>query len=292
MFIHQIVILPSNNKQITMKRIYNFLPLLLALLVISCANPKKDKEKEGTSTEKEKNEKQEASKESAITLSKIDSFAQFPNAKLSMVKPESMEVPAGENTFQFKVENYELRNQTSDAEMQGLANSAKGQHVHFILNNGPYDAEYDNEFNKELPVGDHVMLAFLSRSYHMSVKNENSYVIKKLRVGEPSKEKQLDVDFTAPHLFYSRPKGTYSGDGAKKVLLDFFLLNTELEKGGNYVHVTINGNEEFKVTEWAPYAIKGMPMGENTIELELKDKEGNFIEGPFNKVKRTVTLEE
>lgn len=270
-----------------MKRIYNYLPLLLAILVISCANPKKDKEKE-----EDKTEKQEAKKETEITLSKIDSFAKFPDAQLSMVKPESTEVPAGENTFQFKVENYELKNQTSDADMQGLANSAKGQHVHFILNNGPYDAEYDNKFKKELPEGDHVMLAFLSRSYHMSVKNDNSYVLKKIRVGEPSKEKQLDVDFTAPHLFYSRPKGTYTGDGAKKVLLDFFLLNTELEKGNNYIHVTINDDKEFKVTEWAPYAIEGMPMGENTIQLELKDKDGNFVEGPFNKVKRTITLKE
>jgi len=267
-----------------MVRNFTIFSLLLAFIIVGCSNPKKKEE--------DKKEEQQQEKQEEVTLSKIDSFAQFPDAKLSMVQPESTDISAGENTFQFNVENYELKNQTSDAEMQGLANSNKGQHVHFILNNGPYDAEYNNEFSKKLPEGDHVMLAFLSRSYHMSVKNENSYVIKKFRVGEPKEEEQLDVDFTAPHLFYSRPKGTYSGDGAKKVLLDFFLLNTELSKTDNYVHVTINGEHEFKVTEWAPYVIEGMPMGENTIKLELKDSEGNYVEGPFNKVERSITLEE
>ena len=269
-----------------MIRKYKFLSLLLALAIVSCSNPKKKEE------DKKDEKQQMEEKAEEITLEKIESFAEFPDSKLSMAQPESTEVPAGKNTFQFQVDNYELRKQTEDADEQGLANSKKGQHVHYILNNGPYDAEYDKEFAKELPEGDHVMLAFLSRSYHMSVKNENAYVLKKLRVGEPAEEKQLDVDFTAPHLFYSRPKGTYSGDGAEKVMLDFYLFNIELGKSGNYVHVTINGEDEFKVKEWAPYAIEGMPMGENTIKLVLKDKDGNFVEGPFNKVERTITLKE
>jgi len=35
-----------------------------------------------------------------------------------------------------------------------------------------------------------------------------------------------------------------------------------------------------------------LPMGENTISLQLVDSEGNYIEGPFNKVERTITLEQ
>ena len=261
---------------------FKILTLILATALVACSNPKK-KEEQKQDTEKKAEE---------VTLTKIDSFATFPDAKLSLVQPEGTELPVGENTFQFKVDNYELQNQTSDVESLGLANSGKGQHVHFILNNGPYAAQYENEFTKDLPEGDHVMLAFLSRSYHMSVKNENSYVLKKLRVGEPAKAEQLDVDFTAPHLFYSRPKGTYSGDDTNKVMLDFFLLNSELGEDANYIDVTINGDNQFKVTENTPYAIEGLPMGENTINLVLKDNEGNFVKGPFNKVERTITLKE
>ena len=46
------------------------------------------------------------------------------------------------------------------------------------------------------------------------------------------------------------------------------------------------------IEEWVPYYIEGMPMGENTIKLELIDAEGNLIEGPFNVVERTITLSE
>ena len=31
-----------------------------------------------------------------------------------------------------------------------IANSAQGQHIHYILNNGPYSAHYENSFKKTL----------------------------------------------------------------------------------------------------------------------------------------------
>ena len=34
-----------------------------------------------------------------------------------------------------------------------LANSAKGQHIHFIVNNGPYSAHYSNNFEKDIENG-------------------------------------------------------------------------------------------------------------------------------------------
>ena len=72
--------------------------------------------------------------------------------------------------FGFEVTNYELGVQTEDATTRGIANSGKGQHIHFILNNGPYSAHYESVFSKSLNVGNYVMLAFLSRSYHESIK--------------------------------------------------------------------------------------------------------------------------
>ena len=100
-----------------------------------------------------------------------------------------------------------------------------------------------------------------------------------------------EADLTAPHLFYSRPKGTYKGADTQKVMLDFYLLNTSISADGNKVRATINGTE-FMIDEWAPHYIEGLPMGEATIKLELLDAEGNPIPGPFNSVERTVTLSE
>jgi len=100
----------------------------------------------------------------------------------------------------------------------------------------------------------------------------------------------MDIDFSAEHMFYSRPKGTYSGEDTKEVLLDFFIVGTEISPDGNRVKAIING-EEFYVTEWKPQVIKGLPLGENRIQLILIDENLDPIPGPFNAVTRTFTLE-
>ena len=97
------------------------------------------------------------------------------------------------------------------------------------------------------------------------------------------------VDLSKPHMFYSRPKGTYEGADTKNILLDFFLINTNLSPDGYKVRATIDGNE-FMLTKWVPYIVKGLPMGDNTFKLELLDKDGNLVDSPFNPVERTITL--
>jgi len=192
--------------------------------------------------------------------------------------------------FSFNVENYELGAQTKGLNPQKLANSGKGQHIHFILNNQPYSAHYEPSFKKEVPEGIHHLVAFLSRSFHESVKNENSVVVRKLAIGQDPKG-TFELNMESPTLIYSRPKGQYKGKDTEQILLDFFVLNTELSENGHKVRAKIN-TKEFIITEWAPHIIKGLPMGEVTIQLELIDAAGNIIPGPFNTVTRTVTLTE
>jgi len=91
-------------------------------------------------------------------------------------------------------------------------------------------------------------------------------------------------------LFYSRPKGTYSGDDTNKLLLDFYLANTNISADGNKVKVTINGTTEFMFSTWQPYFVEGLPMGDNTIKLELVDNAGNAIGDGINTVERTFSL--
>ena len=71
----------------------------------------------------------------------------------------------------------------------------------------PYSAHYGPEFTKELDKQENVILAFLSRSYHESVKNPDAFFLDVFPVdGEaPSFDKD------APHMFYSRPKGNLFG---------------------------------------------------------------------------------
>ena len=184
--------------------------------------------------------------------------------------------------FSFSIENYDLGIQTSKNFDYQLANSAKGQHIHFIVNNGPYSAHYTDSFSKGFEKDGNVILAFLSRSYHESVKNKDAYIL--TQVGES------DIDIENEFLFYSRPKGTYKGADTENLLLDFYLVNTEISKNGNKVRATIQ-NTEFIIDEWAPYYIKGLSKGEINIKLELIDSSGNLIKTPFNPSTRKVILE-
>lgn len=229
---------------------------------------------------------QDEVKETKIKLTKLEGSPKFEDAKISIASMNIGEVDSLASVdFDFKVENYELGAQTPTAGENGLANSGKGQHIHFILNNMPYSAHYESSFARDIPEGNHVLLAFLSRSYHESVKN--AFLVQNISVGNSTNEK---ADLTAPHMFYSRPKGIYSGKDTEKLLLDFFLVNTEISETGNNVKASING-EEFTITEWAPYVIEGLDKGQVEIRLQLLDAEGNLIQGPFNDVTRKVTLE-
>ena len=258
------------------------LTLIVSCAIFACSAPKQE---ESADTEEVVAEEAPA----PITLSKVSGSPEYADASLAMVSPGDSPLDTGAVSFNFTVENYELGAQTGDAGSKGLANSGKGQHIHLIVDNGPYSAHYESQFNKNLEEGNHVLLAFLSRSYHESVKNPNAFVVKQVTVGNPAET--AEVDFEAPHMFYSRPKGAYSGDDTKNLLLDFYLLNVNLSADGYKVRATING-EEFMIDEWAPHQIEGLPLGEVIVKLELIDAEGNNVPGPFNTVERTVTLTE
>jgi hypothetical protein len=195
---------------------------------------------------------------------------------------EDIKIDKNDYTFSFDVSDYTLGIQSIKDFDYTLANSKKGQHIHFIVNNGPYSAHYSESFTKKLDEKNNIILAFLSRSYHESVKNSNAYVLT-----QTGNEK---IDLTDEFLFYSRPKGTYKGVDTEKLLLDFYLVNTNLSSTGNKVKATIQ-DTEFIIEEWAPYYIEGLPKGEIKIKLELIDASGNLIDSPFNPSNRTVILE-
>lgn len=221
-----------------------------------------------------------------ISLSEVVS-PQFPDAALEMEAPlEGTNFDPGTIEFQFNVKNYQLATQTLDADIKQCANSGKGQHIHLIINGEPYKALYEPTYEAELVAGNYVVLSFLSRSYHESLKHYGAYVINQFSVGGTSSE---PVDLTKPHMFYSRPKGEYKGQDTEKVILDFYLVNTDLSPDGNKVRATING-EQFLIDKWAPYFMEGLPVGESSIKLELVDNTGNVIDGPFNTVERTISL--
>lgn len=270
------------------------LPIASLSLIMSCGDTPTDviDNPDSTAVKTEVAYEEGVLKGEKLTLRVLKDSPTFPNTKLSIVSPATESViETGNVDFQFNIEggDYTLGTQTHDAENKSCANSKKGQHIHLIIDNNPYEASYKTEHTTkaELEEGNHVALAFISRSYHESLKHDGAFAITQFQVGEEKIQDPIDLE--APHLFYSRPKGSYNISEAEKIFLDFYLVNTEIKEGGNYVLATIDG-EQFKVTTWEPYIIEGLSVGEHTVKIELFDKEGNFVEGPFNAEERTFAV--
>ncbi len=257
-----------------MKIIYSV--LIATLFLVACASGVEQTAQQGSQQEEEP---------TTIVLTNYEASTEFPDATLKSFTYEN-----GKFSYDYDASAYELGQQTPDADTKMCANSGKGQHIHFILNDQAYKAFYTAEFEHKMEDGEYLLLSFLSRSYHESIKNGTAALAKKVNFKDGKLAAQEDIKDAM--LFYSRPKGTYTGDDAKKVMLDFFIVNTELSETGNQVKVTVNSEEIATVTEWKPYFLENLPMGKNSVTLELVDAEGNTIEAPHNPVTREFDLME
>lgn len=249
---------------------------LLLILVIAC---KSDRKVDDGSSDAET----DASVEKKYQISPFSASTNYPDAELSNMTYQN-------GTFNFDVvgSEYKLGEQTPDAESKMCANSAKGQHIHLIIDAQPYAAYYTANFEHEVSDGTHHLLAFLSRSYHESLKHPEASIAQKITVKEGTIESSEDI--TDPMLFYSRPKGTYVGDDTKKIMVDFYPLNVEL--GDEYmVKLQVNG-EVTMLDEWQPYFVENLPMGQNTIGLALVYPDGSAVPGDQTSILQTITLRE
>lgn len=259
-------------------RLLSALMLLLALLFVACEPAASGNDSTEETTEEE-------ASTNTYTLTPFDASTAYPDAKMVDMMYES-----GKFMFPITATDYVLGSQTPDADSKMCANSGKGQHIHLIVDNAPYAAKYENEFEYELEDGEHYILAFLSRSYHESIKTDDAHMLQKVMVEDGSFASSEAME--EPMLLYSRPKGTYVGEkDTKKIMLDFYVANLTL--GTDYkVKVEINGEYETMVDVWQPYYIEGLPMGDNKVKLTLVDGEGNMVDTPLNPVERVFTLKE
>jgi len=256
----------------------NILAVFALLLLFTACEPAADSKEKAADTPKEQKPAATAKKYAVTAFTPSQAY---PDAKLRTMKFQ-------DGKFTFGVFSYDLGVQTPDAAAKMCANSAKGQHIHLIIDNEPYNARYTAEFDDvTMHDGVHHVLAFLSRSYHESIKTKDAHLAYKVSVKNQTIVATEKV--TTPMLFYSRPKGTYVGKDTKKVMLDFYPVNAPLGAGQYSVKADING-EIHMITEWQPYYVEGLPMGDNKITLTLLDKDGNTVETPLNPVTRKFTL--
>ncbi|HXD32751.1 MAG TPA: hypothetical protein VN643_16630 [Pyrinomonadaceae bacterium] len=204
--------------------------------------------------------------------------------------------------------------------------TGKGNHIHVILDNQPYEAYYEigQPFElRNLTAGKHTLRVFASRPWHESYKNEGVFQMATFTVkggGDASKPTTATggqtvaspspaaapregkdmppstagaVDATKPLLTYSRPKGEYKGGDADPIMIDFWLTNAKLkDDGGEYrVRYIIDNDEPRFIDKWDPTWLSGWTSGKHTVRLELLDKDGRPVDnGGYNTTTREITV--
>lgn len=231
----------------------------------------------------------EAMEKNGILVTPYVSNRRLNDAQMRVREPENgVSLQPGAVAFRADVSNFRLGVPPAAPEA-GMAMSPLGQSITTIVDNETVNEHGTTSFSENLTAGDHTVLTFLSRSTRESIKHRLAYDLRTVRVGNvPAKGTPFNV--RSPAIFYNLPRGTYTGDEADKILLDFYVVNTTLEEEGTQVRLTLN-KTPFTLSRWAAYTLEGLPMGPNTIQLELIDAEGKLIPGPYNSVTKTITLQ-
>lgn len=205
----------------------------------------------------------------------------------------------------------------------------KGNHIHVILDNEPYEAYYelDQPFElRNVSEGKHTLRVFASRPWHESYKNDGAFQMVTFTVkggGDASKptttnsgqtmannnatpspsparegkdmsaSKGVAADPALPLLTYSRPKGENKGADADPIMIDFWLTNAKLKgDGGEYrVRYIVDDDDPRFIDTWEPIWLSGWLAGKHTVRLELLDKNDMPVaNGTFNTTTREITV--
>src|SRR5699024_316146 len=135
-----------------MKKVSLIIATVALTLLFSCKNSTKKSDKTSSKQDSTmtKKETQSTAPKRQITLTKLDKFPAYNDVSVTLEKPTKTALKPGDIEFNFDVTNMKLGEQTANAGENGLANSKKGQHIHFIIDGKPYMAFYEDDFTKKL----------------------------------------------------------------------------------------------------------------------------------------------
>ena len=276
------------KSRFSLSKVAAFVVLQIALFAVSCTS-------DGTNTNRNSSNANSANSNSARTATggtPADAtpmgqtapgyFQAGPNGNVSLKFTAPLDGATIEGNSvapTFSVTGYPIY---KDAERN------KGQHIHVILDNEPYEADYDpvkpfspenGKFNNLSP-GTHTLRAFPGREWHESIKqNEGAFDMVVFNVGKPT---ATNVNKNAPLLTYSRPKGENRfKDDPRGLLLDFYVSNANVGINDYKIKYTLNGKDSRILTSWQPVWWKWEELGpgDYTILLELLDKDNKPV--PF-----------
>jgi len=208
---------------------------------------------------------------SNVRFSKIVYQHDHKEAGFELMSPKHMQrVEVGELHYKFNTEKFPFVN---------------GHSVRLAIEGGVERHIYDADKKVNIDTkGSYLSVAFLCDKKGISLKDTNTYVLTQLNVGVDEKR---EIDLTQPMIFLNLP---HAREG-KYVVIDFFVKNFKIHKGGDRVRVSIDEDTEVYLHEWAPYQIHGLKPGKHHILVELVNKDGETYHGPYTHDERFLDIQ-
>lgn len=158
-------------------------------------------------------------------------------------------------------------------------------------------AYFEKELTKNLPrklkvdfqKGKVVVTAIALNAFNESIKTPGAMAVEVLDYeNPPTRNKQIRDKLKEPYVLYIQPLNKFKV--GEPVLLDFYLVNTEISLDGNKVDLYIDGRLITTLTRWIPYQILNLSPGYHKIKIVLVDPKGNPLELPFTQQEAVIEI--
>ncbi len=214
-----------------------------------------------------------------IRLVEIIDFPVFEDVTLDFLSKNAKYLE-GKNKVEFAIKGFNLGEKTVAESDLELPLEEGGQYLLLSDINGKKHKKFSSHSEIELNQGENYLMAFLTRSYKMTLKSKSANLF--LKITTTSSDGNISFEKSEPFVFLNAPEGSYDITKHKKILLDFSLFNIDINKKGNHLSVNIDGNE-FKLFKSAPFYIEGLGIGKHSIKITLKDNKNEVLKGKLIK---------
>ena len=158
----------------------------------------------------------------------------------------------------------------------------QGNHYNISINDSIHLRAAYNKINLSLKDGEYDIIAAPNSDQFLGAKEANSIFSRTLTIrnGAAIRSNILDI----PYLLINSPEDGPIESSDKTILLDFSMINTEIDPAGNFIEIKINNTTlDQKIYNYETYLIKGLEHGKYKLDLQIKNKYNQGISDIFSR---------
>lgn len=158
----------------------------------------------------------------------------------------------------------------------------QGNHFNISINDSIKLRSAFNKINLSLKDGEFKIIAAPNSDQFLGAKESNSIFSRTftIRNGSAIRSNTLDI----PYILINSPNDGLVESSGKSILLDFSMINTNIDTAGNFIEIKINNTTlSNKIYKYESYLIEGLESGKYKLDLQIKNKFGQVISDIFSR---------